>query len=469
MSMIPLEYVYGKPTAFDSAPFIQPEGESLEDEIENVFTLDEKFQKMKELFFADTAPNREFAFYNDGISVSYVYIFAATVFGRGGRLNSGNTAAARLIKDWSSNVNVSNQTLEDVIEGAIFDGTVHKEAVYRILHNQDYEYKADISRVPMWSLMSRKSYPQGYKLFVQEAYFPKATKNMTEFINDNSFTVDPFERRLYNLDVELKTVIMPKLPTTIINFELFQRAPVSYSMHVMHYKRWILDFMYKTAKQYWNPFKVGYVGDPKSGWQPETPPKFKKEIHKLLVALLQSEGGSALSLPGYMRVELLESKKTKADEFGTFIEVLNNEIMMYMMSSMGLRQAAGTELAVNRSLMEMWLRYVEGKRRKIITPMKWFWSKSLCPMNGITVPFNDLDYHWPQLRMEDVSNLAKAIQLMQQSFTLGIKERREAAQQIWEWIDPENAEELTELKAAFKKSMESPTEMTKRPAKSAKK
>jgi len=306
----------------------------------------------------------------------------------------------------------------------------------------------------MWSLAKRENYPYGYSVFVQRTQFPQQIRSRSEFNSDRSFWLDVESMKTRETMLTDRTIIVPNIPQLVMDFDLFKKPPVGYAMHVMHYKRWILDFMYKTANQYWNPFKVGYVGDPKSGWMPETPKKFKKEIHKLLMALLKYRSGSAMALPGYARVELLESKKTKADEFGTFIDVLNNEIMMYLMGSMGLRVATGTELASGRTISDTWLRFLEGKRRKTSVPFKLFWSKSLLPLHGKRVSPNDVGPIWPQLRLEDMDKIAKSIQLMSDSFTMSIKERRAAAKQVWEFIDPEDNEALTQLRQDFLKTIE---------------
>jgi len=133
--------------------------------------------------------------------------------------------------------------------------------------------------------------------------------------------------------------------------------------------------------------------------------------------------------------------------FVEYINMLDKQIMMGNFSSMGLRDASGTELATSRSLKEMYFQFIGGMRRKYKSSLENFYSKALCKANRIKISPLEIDVEFPPLKFEATSEYMNGVSIAVESGVFKDRnEVRKASQVIWDWLDDLSKGDNTKIK-----------------------
>ncbi|KKL52419.1 hypothetical protein LCGC14_2285640 [marine sediment metagenome] len=119
---------------------------------EEFYDLDSVLKQMKHAMIKNTAPNREFAFYNDSISQTMVEITSAVINGTGPHVSVDRKYqkkyALNVIEDWNMEINVNGRTVEDYMRSVWFDEIVHADSYHRInIDRKLYENRVDVQRM----------------------------------------------------------------------------------------------------------------------------------------------------------------------------------------------------------------------------------------------------------------------------------------------------------------------------------
>ncbi len=84
---------------------------------ENYYDLDSVLKQMQNAMIKNTAPNREFAFYNDSVSQTMTEITSAVMTGTGPHVTinrrQNKQYALDVVEDWNMETNVNGRTVED--------------------------------------------------------------------------------------------------------------------------------------------------------------------------------------------------------------------------------------------------------------------------------------------------------------------------------------------------------------------
>lgn len=400
----------------------------------NKYSLDPELRKLFYTMIKPSNDNREFAFWNDSISQSFSYITASMIIGDGLRIRCTDEEAQKIIKEFNTQINVKKQSIEDYITHTWIDEIVHAGSFWRVLENEELSTGVDIARVDPKTLKKVEDPTIGWQKYVQEV------PNFKEYRSKKAF----YRKASTRDDIELtytyktKEVHIYDEPTSLLRTSFFLKPPIASALHYITYKRWIAYFMRKYAQKHWAPFILAFVGDPKTNYFPSDDSDMQEDIDYVsqMIPNITNFGGAAL--PGDVRVETLETGTAKSAQiYVEYMNAMDKQIMMSIFASMGLRQASGVEKATQETLLEAFLQFVKGIRRKYQIILERFYAKCLLPANGITdITDEDIDIDWSPLRIENSLDLMKSIQIgVQTGMFKDRNEVRKAGQTVYNWLE----------------------------------
>jgi hypothetical protein len=410
---------------------------------EYISNLDPELRKLRHVMVRPTQDNREYAFWNDSISQSFSYITAYTIIGDGLRIRSNNKRAEKLIKDFNEEINVRHQHIEDFIVSSWIDEIVHANSYWRHEFNKDYNCGVDIQRLDPKSIVKVRDPKYGWTKLIQKVGIYKSHRSKAAFYSKASKD----DMKIATYPYHTREVHIPDEPIRLTRTNFFYRPPIGSALHYITYKRWILYFMRKYSQKYWAPFLLFFVGDTKSNYYPDTPNEMQTAIDDIADIIPEMSNWGGAALPGNVQVEELGKGSSRSSEiYVTYMNALDKQIMMSIFASMGLREASGTELATQRGLREGFLTFLRGMRRKYARTLDRFYSKCLCPVNGIHVSPSDIEIEWNPLKFEPSEEMMNAINLgVKTGMFVDRNEVRRAGSQIWKWLDPIDKDEMIDF------------------------
>ncbi|PNX48822.1 MAG: hypothetical protein BV459_01520 [Thermoplasmata archaeon M11B2D] len=393
----------------------------------------------------DTAQNREILLWGDPVPISFALQTAYTV-SQGMKPKSSNKQAIEIINGFNDRINHGNQTIEDAFTHSYTDMCSQYGSYWRILHDNDMEYKIDLARLDPLTLTRRKESRKGWEAIVQrgvedvhrfyskEAFYAHLKENASQ-VGFGGYGMDDHEEG-YHMSTE-RLVVIPNEPDILLEFEFFKRPLIAPVLDYLLYKRWILWFMRNYSERFWSPNRIGFVGDPQGGMMPNDPEEMKKQRDDLLGGLVQLRAFGAMATAGYNRVEELGKNTAKSSQvYVDFINLLDKQTMYSLGGSMGQRDASGNELATSRILQEGWLRFVLGIRSRYARRLKRFYRNVLLPANGIRLPYKDLKLVFSPINLTETLDLVRAIREAQDGILFeNVNEPRAILAEIWEQID----------------------------------
>jgi len=445
--------IYRKPTVLAGAPSLV----TYLDLILKMSPINDTLRKLYINDIPDTATNREICFWRSPIAISWTYILAYTIFSTGIKVNSDNPEDKEIVEGWCERINESNQDIYDLASDTLVDNHVHNKSVWRILYSDDNEYGIDLARLDPLTVAKVKDPVAGYECYVQAARklnktfytssgffnWVKSRAPMIKSITDINSSV----LQLYAGETQMEYIVVPNKPDTMMEFEFFRRPPVSALLDIMADKRWVRWYMRNFAEREWSPIKVGYTGDPNS-YMPEDDEEFKRERDMLLESLINMRNFGAMATPGYNKVEILSKSTAKSSQiFIDAIHLYDEQIMLGLMGSMGLRSTSGTELATSKSLDQQQVRYIQGLIGKYKNRLEPFFRNILLPRNGRTPRRSEFSIRFPPTIIEKVKDLVEAVGIAaDKMFYEDWNEPRQILQGIWgsvmDELDPAVAKKL---------------------------
>ena len=406
---------------------------------EYISNLDPEVRKLRHVMIHPTQDNREYAFWNDSISQSFTYITAYTIIGNGLKVHCDNKRAKQLINDFNEEINVRHQHIEDYIVSSWLDEIIHANSYWRHDFNKDYNCGVDIQRLDPKTITKIRDPKYGWTKLIQKVGSYHAHRSKAAFYSKASES----DMKIGLYPHQTREIHIPDEPIRLTRTNFFHRPPIGSALHYITYKRWILYFMRKYSQKYWAPFLLFFVGDTKSNYYPDTDDEMQDAIDDIvdIIPELGNWGGAAL--PGNVHVEELGKGSSRSSEiYVTYINALDKQIMMSIFASMGLRESSGSELATQRGLREGFLTFLRGMRRKYARILDRFYSKCLCPVNGIHVSPSDITIEWDPLAFEASETLMNAISMgVQTGMFVDRNEVRRAGSKIWDWLQPVDANE----------------------------
>lgn len=399
---------------------------------EDKYALDPDLRKLKYTMIRPTPDNREYAFWNDSISQSFSYITSATIIGDGLRIRSTNQEAENLIKDWNTQINVNRKSIEDYITHSWIDEIVHAGSYWRVLRGPQYYGNVDIQRLDPKTLVRRKDPNYGWLKYIQRVPNYKSYRSKVSFYRNASKE----EEVQVTYNQRTKEIHIPDEPEVLLRTNFFLKPPISSALHYITYKRWIAYFMRKYSQKHWAPFIVALVGDPKTNFYPGEH-EMQEEIDKVSEVIPKITNFGGVALPGDVSIKTLDSGSAKSAQiYVQYMEAMDKQIMMSIFASMGIREASGVEKTTQATLLESFLQFLKGMRRKYEISLKRFYAKCLCAENNINVSIHDIDIDWSPLRIENSLDLMKSIQIgVQTGMFADRNEVRKAGQTIYNWLE----------------------------------
>jgi len=387
---------------------------------EDYYQLDPILKQMRHAMIKNTAPNREFAFYNDSISQSMTEITSAVINGDGPHLNVDHSLhgkqALEIIEDWNQEINVNGRTVEDYIRSVWFDEIVHANSYHRIdIDRKLYENRVDVQRIDPKTITPVKDPKKGWRALIQSVPNYKSYRTKIQFYKNvvkDKIYLSPLDvastRTLrYKLDI-----MIPDEPNVILRTSYFIKPPVGSILHFITGKRWTFYFMRKFAQKHWAPFLLARIGDPNSNFYPDDPEAMKEAMSLIQKLLPKVSNWGGIALPGIIDLKTLDTQSAKSAQiYRDAIELFNKEIMWGLYASMSQREASGSELATQRGILEGFYTFIETMRRRISNTITRFYSKCLLPAWGIRdVKQKNIMYEFSPLRRSGYLEIAQAIE-----------------------------------------------------------
>lgn len=393
----------------------------LMESISNLFDIipsDNDLRNLWKTRVKDTPFNRELSFWCEPVVISFAYITAYTILGDGPKINCTDEDAKQISYEWFNKINYARETIDDLFVDSYVDNVIHGRSIWRNMFFEDAEHKIDTARLDPKSLTKKKNSVQGYEVYIQRARKERKTfysqssyynywKNMRYSTQDSLFHENPQTSQLDKDKYEY--IIIPNESEYLLELDFFRRPPISSVLNHMVYKRWILWYMKQYAERYWSPFKVGFVGDPKS-YMPDTPEVFKRERDVLFTALMKMKNFGVMATAGYNRIEEFGQGTAKSSGiFVDFANFMNEELMFALMGSMGIRSARGTELATGRVLEQGFLRYATGIRGRYARDIANHLVTQVLPANGVEISGRDLELRFSPIILESVDKVVSSV------------------------------------------------------------
>jgi len=383
---------------------------------EEYFDLDPVLKQLKKAMVKDTEANREFAFWNDSISVSYTEITSAVIIGDGIKVRSEKKPQLKIIEDFNKSINVNGNNIEDWMREVWYDEIMHGKSFWRILIDDKYENKVDIQRVDPKTLVEIRDPKEGWTAFIQQVPDYKTFRSKINFYRKvKTQKILDYKKIYYTISdrpIGYVHITIPDEPKVLLKTKFFLQPPISTALHFIIHKRWTVYFMRKFAQKHWSPFILAMVGDPKTNFYPDTIEEMENQVAEVAKILPRIANWGGVALPGNVTVKALEAGSSKsADIYKDAIDILDKQIMMSIFSSMALRNASGSEMATNRSLLESFYTFIEGMRRKYIDALNDFYIKCLLPSNGYNnEKLEDYEIEFGTLRKVGWLEIAQAIE-----------------------------------------------------------
>ena len=360
----------------------------------------------------DTKNNRAILFWKDPVPVSFSYIEAYTTHGNGMKFvidDPGKRASAMEVLDsFNSRINTQRQSVDDVYSKVTTDNNVFARSIWRLLFTDDSEVGLDLARLDPLTFDKWTDDKKGWECIVQKPYTIAGT-----YASRNAFynamaqnTTTPLAASM----PQANRIVIPNEPEYILEFEFYERPPISTVLDGLLYKQWILWYMKMYSDRYWAPFKMGYIGDPKSGEMPQDPTQMSNQQMDLLNGLLNMRTAGAAVTSGANRVEELGKNSAASSEiYPSFVDHLDKQTMYALSGSMGQRDARGNELAVSRTIDTNWVRTILGKRTRHKRIWTEFYLKQLLPRNGINLSHQQFHVSFSPVDMPSIYELMRAI------------------------------------------------------------
>ena len=246
---------------------------------EEWYEVDAVLKQMQHAMIKNTAPNREFAFYNDSISQSMTEITAAVINGSGPHIDierkRNKQYALDIINDWNQEINVNGRTIEEYQRSVWYDEIVHAESEWRIaIDRKLYENRVDVQRLDPKTITKITDPKRGWKALIQSVPNYKSYHSKVQFYKNaykDKLYLSPLED-FGNRGVRYKLdITIPDEPNVLMRTSYFIRPPVGSILHFITGKRYTFYFMRKFAQKRWAPPLIARIGDPNSNFYPDDP------------------------------------------------------------------------------------------------------------------------------------------------------------------------------------------------------
>jgi hypothetical protein len=208
--------------------------------------------------------------------------------------------------------------------------------------------------------------------------------------------------------------------------------------------------MRKYSERFWSPFRVGYVGDPKT-YMPTDPEDFKFQRDDLLNSLVYMKNFGSMATAGYNRIEEMGAKTASSSlVYPEYINTINEEIMFALCGSMGQRTAKGNELASGRILEHGFLNHCKAMRGQYRRYLSDFYRNVLLPLNHIKTTTKKLEITFSPIQEEKIFDLVRAVgEANKQCFFKDVNEPREILSSIWDGIGDVDKATATKMRADY--------------------
>lgn len=407
-------------------------------DIQDSYTIDTQLKQIRDSMPRTTPENCDWAFWNESVSQSFVYMVAAILAGDKFVVKCSKKSIAekmeKLIAKFNKKVNVSGDTIYDYLRDDWVDNCVHGRSVWRILRTKEQETKVDISRVDPITLEMVTEPIHGYKMYIQSIGTQIYSYSTAESFYKNYDPLNPPTS-------QTGWVKIPIDPDIIVGTSYFHQAPVKSALKYMNYKLWILRFMFKYSEKHWAPLLIASIGLP-GKYIPR-----KKEMDtvsaKLKEVMKNIHNFSALTLPGYIDVKSFEpSGGGRASEmYVSYIDMLDKQIMFSFFGSMSARDASGKEKSTQQGVREeqhMFLASIRNQRNEILCN---FYANVLAPENGIeNCEPEDLYVEQPPLFFMPLDVVSQGVMNLGQTGFIDKKEGREMIRTSFPNLSKDNDE-----------------------------
>ena len=384
------------------------------------YELDSVLKQMQHAMIENTAPNREFAFYNDSISQSMTEITAAVINGNGPRIDITRKRqkkyALDVIEDWNNEINVNGRTILDYTRSVWYDEIVHADSYWRIdIDPKLYENHVDIQRIDPKTIIKTKDPKKGWRALIQTVPNYKSYRSKAQFYKNvvkDKVYLSPLEAygnrgRQYRLDITI-----PDEPNVILRTSYFIKAPVASIIQFITGKRYTFYFMRKFAQKRWAPPLIARIGDPMSNFYPDDPEAMKEAMDMIQKILPKFSNWGGVAMPGIVDIKTLDTQSGKTSQiYRDAIELYNKEIMWGLYASMSQREASGNEMSTQRGILEAFYTFLENMRIRYANTITRFYAKCLLPSWGIRdVKQKDISFTYDPLKRQGYLEVAQAIE-----------------------------------------------------------
>lgn len=390
---------------------------SVDDPDQTSWIKDPDLKKIIRSSVEDTHYNNETCFFLDSVAQSYAYIVGYTIIGKGLKITvPGNEEAEKRIRDFNNHINVHDDTIDDYIIDKTIDNFIYGHDLWRVQTEGDI---IDFQRISPKTIKIKYMPIKGKRKFVQAQSTRNHYKSYEAFLREDS----NFK------SVDAAFINIPDDPHVCIYTSFFRKAPMAAVNHLIVYKRWILMFLRKYAERMWAPSRVGYVGDPKTNYMPNSPEELQDGLQGLSESMLQLRNFSNVSIPGNYRIET-EDIKNDGGIYLNYIDMLNEEIMFGLFGSMGMRRTTTTWKS-NNLVDEASVHVMNGIRKEIEFSLQRLYIANLCP----EVKPEDIVFHWSPLRNSSIAEFTDAIEALTKLGTFkDMRELRRASSIIFPFL-----------------------------------
>ena len=438
-------------------------------------TEDQELYNILKSYIPDTSINREILAWTEPLVISFLLLSSETIAGDRIKIGDPSNEVVECIEEFNDQINNMRQNIHHLFNVSYADNGIHAGSVWRVMKTKDSSVNCDIARLDPLTIQKIKEPVSGWEAFVQNVRTLASTYYSEEaFYNACRGFAWTGQYGISGGVMEHPGLIpsqpgnkvpyicvVPNKRGIVLDLEFFTRPLISPILPYLVYKKWIIWFMRKYSERFWSPFRVGYVGDPKT-YMPTDPEDFKFQRDDLLNSLVYMKNFGSMATAGFNRVEEMGTKTASSSlVYPEYINTINEEIMFSLCGSMGQRTAKGNELASGRILEHGFLNHCKGMRGQYRRYLSDFYRNVLLPLNHLKTTTKKLEITFSPIQEEKVFDIVRALgEANKNCFFQDMNEPRQVLSSIWDGIGEVDKATASRMKADFmelnKKSVPQP-------------
>lgn len=382
--------------------------------VNEYWRLDPRIKKLESQMIPSTPVNLEWAFWHEPTCRAMGTTIYATIIGDGVQIITMNPAVKSTLDKYND-----DNAIADVIRDLVFDNIIHGDSLFiKKVVKFNNEERLKVFRIDMRTIRRIQHDFEGWLKWKQYAYvrgnMPESKKKFDDEDYDPLPMVDPNYELVRSDKGTIHTTQI--LESEVLHFNLFRESPMMAVLDLCVHKKWIINFMRKSAYRFSTPIPIIKIGTELH--HPTSVDNYKKILKRASDRASEWRNFDAWAIPFNWDIKMEQPRDTGAIMVG-MLEWLSKEIMLALSGSISLFQNMGNALSTGgQTIMQNFLRIVKGMQTKIGSVLKTLYREVLI-LSGIDeqlldTPEFEFRVGWSEMSDQNMKDyVALVLQMLQ--------------------------------------------------------